>query len=481
MKKRLKLMLCLLLVAVMLITVACNNSNAGPSTTSTKETDGGDVTETEDVGLEDIDINGADFTIAWSNPYNHNEVAPLEEDALAGSIDEAVWNRNMLVEDLTGAHIVGYHVSDWQQMLIEIEKECLSQEGTFDAYCGSIYYQFVASVSNYLYDLKTLTKLNTENEWWDQGLNEMYSFQSKNQYYIGGDINYCDDYGQNVLFFNIKLLEDSSMELPYDLVRNGDWTVDAMYQYVQNFSKDNGDGVWDKNDTYGAVLSAGELSFMICGFGTTMIRCTGPGELSLNEERKVADYVGNVFQKFFAYGNPDVIIAERDMSEGVYELFQNGKALFQASSVTSILEYRYKMEDDFGILPYPKFNEDQEGYYCAFNTPWATAYSIPSVSPDAETVGLMLDYMGSVSHDTVYKTAIEVNAMNKLLRDENTAEMLDLIFKSKIYDLGMWPTAIYAATNTMVYQGFNSWASTIANVKDKVNAEYYEVPNYYTD
>ena len=438
--------------------------------------------------LPDVFYDGYEFRVGLSNPYGYDEVAPLfddEEPFAAGSMDEAVYRRNERVKNAIGVTVAAHHVDDWQNMLDAIQTVVLSGEDDFEAYCGSVYYQFQSSISNFLYDLKTISTMDLSRKWWDQELADMYSLKSNHLYYIGGDINYCDDYGQSVLFFNSTLMKEHQMETPYEDVRNGTWTLDRLLGYMKNFASDNGDSVWDENDTYGGVFTIGQLSIMLCGFGTTMIQCEGPGELRLNESKPVFDQVSKIMDGIYSVNNQDVVICERVPWGYTAGTFQNGQALFTASTIGAINSYRFEMAEgfDFGIVPYPKYSEEQAQYYCVFDTPWATAYSVMShlTAENAARAGIILEYMGSFSRDTVYQSAVETNAKTKSARDDDTAEMIDLVFKSKIYEIGLWPTKIYSATNTMAARGVNSWAALIAANRDAVKAEYADVASYYAD
>ncbi len=57
----------------------------------------------------------------------------------------------------------------------------------------------------------------------------------------------------HVLLFNKNMQKNLKMDDPYKLVQNGARILDKMKEMDLAARLDNGDGVWDKADTYGIV------------------------------------------------------------------------------------------------------------------------------------------------------------------------------------------------------------------------------------
>ena len=65
------------------------------------------------------------------------------------------------------------------------------------------------------------------------------------------------------------------------------------------------------------------------------------------------------------------------------------------------------------------------------------------------------------------------------MRDEESADMLNILFDNKFYELGQWGTSVYGNLCSMASTGNNNFASSM-KVISKVNAkEFGEVKNYY--
>jgi hypothetical protein len=122
------------------------------------------------------------------------------------------------------------------------------------------------------------------------------------------------------------------------------------------------------------------------------------------------------------------------------QAFEEGRCLFYSGGINSASELN--MEDIFGILPVPKYTEDQENYYSLINT-WVTnAYAIAAnVDRDtAEFAAAVLDVMGYYSW-AEYPDSVAYNYYEKMLKAqklprEDSEAMLDLIFSTRGCEMG---------------------------------------------
>ena len=81
--------------------------------------------------------------------------------------------------------------------------------------------------------------------------------------------------------------------------------------------------------------------------------------------------------------------------------------------------------------------------------------------------------------DTVYPATIEKNILTKTVRDEESSDMLRLLFDNKFYELGQWGTSVYGNLLDIATSGKNNFASSMKSIT-KINAkEFKEVKNYY--
>ncbi|MCR4906217.1 MAG: hypothetical protein K6A33_09060, partial [Clostridiales bacterium] len=93
------------------------------------------------------------------------------------------------------------------------------------------------------------------------------------------------------------------------------------------------------------------------------------------------------------------------------------------------------VEVDFGIIPYPMFDDTQAEYYSRVEA-GARIGMIPITNKHPEYAGALLEAMSSYGYNNLIPEYYEVALKRRTSRDSESAEMLDLIFETRRYDLG---------------------------------------------
>lgn len=481
MKKRFALFMLGAMLAT-LFTACADKDSPESGNTGTAET----ASQTEPGYIDSLSpevyYDGYNFNIGWGTPFDSNECAYTLDEAAGDLVNEAVYERNRLAEDRLGITITAARLGEWTQLLKIVQNLNLSGDASFDTYCASTWFMFQSSINGLLYDLYQISSLDTLHDWWDSETIGMYSLGSSTLYFISGMINYLDDYATSAMYFNKKLCEDNNLDYPYDAVRKGSWTYETFYGYVADFGSDiNGDGKFDEFDRYGYRENTAGLSRMFNAFGESILLIDSEGVITINDSERIFEITGRVLEQLFGINNTSTMIAERKIGydkSGL--LFPNGQVLLMGDGlVGNINDYRQSMTDDFGVVPFPKYDETQKKYYCMFNTAWGTNYAIPITNTDTERTGYILDVMGYYSTDTVYISVIEKNVLTKATRDNESAEMLEIIFDSKFFELGQWGSTVYGAVCGQVNTGKNNLASELEKVRTKTESEFAVVKEYY--
>ena len=92
------------------------------------------------------------------------------------------------------------------------------------------------------------------------------------------------------------------------------------------------------------------------------------------------------------------------------------------------------MESDFGVVPYPKWDDNQEQYYSrveAGTKTWGVLYI-----QDPTLTGTIIEALSRDSHEHLIHTYYDITLQLKLTRDDKSIEMLDLIRSTMTYDPG---------------------------------------------
>ncbi len=474
----------LLLTSILLTCTSCQAGVSSDETSRAPETTTAPLeTSWIDTLPSDASYGGEEFHIGWATAYKYNECAiPLEE--LSGDIvDDALYERNRLTNERLNIEITSSNIGNVTDSVTTIQNNVLAGEDSYDAYSVGVWFAFQCSINGLLTELGSVDTLDITNPWWDKETTEMHSLGSDSVYFINGDINYHDDFATSCLVFNKRIGEEYKVENLYDVVRAGKWTYDKLYEVTSQIYADlDGNDTWDANDLYGFSDNAGLMHRMVNAFGETIVKIDSKGLASLNKSEKMLDIFSKVLEQIAGTQTVSTAVLGRAIEDiSGQPLFTSGHVFLQSSLVGEISRtYRFNMTDNFGILPYPKYDEQQEDYMTSYNTVWATAYCIPTTNKALDKTGYILDTMGYYSHDTIYDAVIEKSVLVKTTRDEDSAEMLDILFNSRVFDLGQWGTKFYSSACNLVLNGSNTYASSAESYQNATAEEFAAIPEYYS-
>ena len=161
----------------------------------------------------------------------------------------------------------------------------------------------------------------------------------------------------------------------------------------------------------------------------------GIPQLTLNTSKTV-----DLFNSYFdLVDSDDVFVRTENPSSGFgaqYSgegIFTSGRALFNDSTLGSAKGMR-AMNDDFGIVPFPKFTEDDK--YATIVNGHASLILMPITVEDEQRTGNIMEALCAIGSKEVIPAFYEVSLKTKFARDAESEEMIDIIKDSVIYDLG---------------------------------------------
>jgi hypothetical protein len=164
--------------------------------------------------------------------------------------------------------------------------------------------------------------------------------------------------------------------------------------------------------------------------------------------------------------------------------FLEGRCLFFSANINST-DSLVEMENDFGIVPIPLFDEGQDDYHSLIN-PWvSTCFAIPTTvtGEELDFTGIILESLAAESRNYVYPAYYEVALKYQKTRDDDSIAMLDKIFTTRGCDIGI----IYAWGGLDVQlQKFESqergtFASTYESLKDTAESQLEATIEFYKE
>ncbi len=445
---------------------ACGGDPVGPtgSDTTPASAESGSEETLPPSPVEAKDYEGRDFRV-----ITHSLSAEfLAEEENGEILHDTIFERNLYLQEKYGVNIA---VTLTANQLEELSQSVLAQEDAFDLALPSLETAFAWSSYGYLTELSDVPHLNLDSPWWNPNILTDTSVNGK-KYLLLGNHNLMAYESVGVLFFNKNLLEKHSIEAPYQSVHDGTWTFDRMMELCRDVSSDlDGNSVFDENDAYGlGINSYGALTFSYGG-GASF---TEKGEDDLPYYKLDNTFV-DFFQKLVStINNSSAVMYGEDygVNRAAYlqAAFEEGRMFFynEMFNRTSMLR---EMEMDFGLLPMPKADESQEGYRHFIHQTNSSVTCIPATVTDTDFVGRLLEDTAYYSHYHVYPAYIDTAIKTKYLRDEESAEMADIILNSIVFDFALTSSSpVIGELRNMLTDNNTNIASTFAAIKDYCDA-----------
>ncbi len=453
--------LSLLLTALLTLPVlaGCADNIDPPDETTANDTtasttpvsDVGGETEAETDALENaldvvkgtVDWKEADFGILYVNSIaGYTEEVEAEnkptEGASSDVINDAVYARNTLFEEWCNLNFV-LIPADNGAIGTKLSAEVQSGAGDFFLVTQTTSATAAAATSNQLYDYLSLD-IDYEQDWWDKGTLD-FALHGK-VFFMNGPFNIVDDDVTFVMMFNKQLREDNGVPNVYNTVKANEWTLDYFNQLISSLSSENGDGTWNEADTYGFSTPGSIGNTFFYGAGLQFVRNSremDSPELMLDESRMDRALDVLTIARSIVHDNHSSYVAAAG-DEGLSKnIFVEGRSLFYCEAVSYLRALNANMETEYGVIPIPKYTTDQEHY-----TTWS--HSIGSTLSMPTTVGKLDQEMFAATLETYVllsqkhvRPAYYDNLLTvRNLRDAESAEMVDLIFAHRVYDMAMY-------------------------------------------
>lgn len=427
----------LLIILLTGIFAACAQEASAPENTQIITSVSTDVENEEEKlsdELPDMNLDGWVLSIV-SHHDSISDESTIYTEALNGEIiNDEIYNRNSSMEERFNFITKLTPGNGWATDYNLIKNSVLSGSGDYNM-CFLLPYASGGNIilNGYLHNMLSVDYLNFEKPWWHNNVNDMFTFYNYLPF-VSSDYLLSSYQYANILIFNKIMAENYSTENIYDSVRNGTWTTDKFNRIISVYSNDiNGDTVYDVNDMYGFATNYGYHAI-------TWGYAVGEMGVNLSDSGITLGYQSERFYK---------------TAEWLYEIFHNSnltyeigwdkecdiswdenRVFIQAMWLADLEKYRDR-NSEYGIIPYPKYNEEQELYHTYVDAR-AGAVAIP-VGTDSESisnVGLILEALSCDSYNNLIPGYLGTVTHSKYTRDEESIAMLDYISAGRVWDIG---------------------------------------------
>jgi len=473
MKRTLALLLALLMLIPMIASCSDNTSE------SKEETSAADITEAEisetTTGelrpeLPKKDFGGEEFLFLTSGPKDKNGIYWETYDVYTESengdiINDAVYARNIYVNETYNVKI--NQSKSTGMTLDETQRVVLAGEDVYDAVFTNLNACATLAQTSQTYDMYDIPYIDLENPWWDHNLVKNLSVGGKMNY-ATGDITVIDNDAIWVLMFNKNMIEDYGLDDLYGLVSNNEWMLDTFIEMAMSVTEDlNGDGkIYWEDDMYAFAtgVSSGLTVMYSSGLSFTKKNSDDLPEYGFDIDRGtlIAEKMGKLMGSDGAIHNSDI------KSDEVRQIFEEGRALF-FGEVLQCMKRMRASDTDFGLVPWPKFDEAQENYGGVSIVSASKAVTVPVTQGNTEMVGIILEAMAAESMYTMTPAYYESALNEKYMRDSESVKMLDIILSNLSVDLayvygwGGFEPLVYNSVN-------NNDGQLVSKIEANINA-----------
>ena len=448
-----KKILAILLLACTVFALCACPDNGGPGGPGVE----GEYDPAIDAIPNDINFGGDDFSVSVRNDYVYEIYA---DSTSQEGIDPEIFKRNDFTERRFNVKIKPLQslcqgksdqLTHYEDVTLALQKGSFKfdlismwafQSGKLVKGMNYMDWRLQNDDGSYVIPYAAESLVNKA-KWWPEKMNNAGTVMG-HQYVAISDMcitsmemAYATVYNYNAVM-NAKIPEGLGYRDMYDIVNKGDWTLDMLYNITKDLYIDNPTngqhGVKDDADTYGFMYQgATGIDAFIHSLGFLCIVNDGENMPTLwNMNTTLTNAAEDVVKLCNSAG-----AVKKGDTDTDYKFFTEGHAYFVTMKLEALRTATlHSMEDDYGILPYPKLTKDQAEYLTGSDDHY-NVLSVPlMISPDRyQIVGVMTEALAARTNQEVnsafYDTLLKTNSTRNL-QDE---AMIDKIMAGRVYDL----------------------------------------------
>ena len=402
----------LILLSMLVSVIACSK------TEEQKETVEAVATNEEGLSLPfDRENYGKDVTVLYYGGSIYKNFYFDDVTEAGDVIKSALVERRAMIQDYLGVNVIGKMESSAENSIVDaISRDTLAG---IDQYQIALTHGYIGLgnllTQDYVIDLYELEDISLNEEYWNVDAMEALEVSGK-AYFGTSDFMIAD---VQTVFFNKDMYaqQESLRDVdPYELVRKGEWTLE---KFMQLCSVVEGDPEGKKEGEYGLGVRA-DWEFIPLVDACEIQWLTGSGYKTLNmgpsNERyqtlyeKVEDMADAQWSYMYNWGDNENKVTIGD-----------GRFLFTMEPIKYAHTY-LASGVKFGMLPYPKFDTDQQEYH---TLDASGMFCVPTTVQDREVVGKTLECLSFYSADTINLAYYERLLGTRVSEAPDDAEMLE--------------------------------------------------------
>ena len=427
-KIMLKKIMCYSMIAVIICCcIAGCNSTGGSSSSdfsSTVENNKPDPLAVDTEERKQVDLQGKEFTIVT---FDHTLFSWTEGESDYG---DAVLQRIADVEAELNCSL-NFKIMDTGTMATELAAAQLSGDKFADVITPILHSTASFISGGMLMDMNEIPNLDLTKSYWNKDDGTAFGKIGDKQYFAVCPMVQAEEYAWSIAF-NKRILAECNLESPYDLMNRNEWTLSKMREMAKAATKEtNGIEGMTAEDQWG-IAAVDKVGI----FGLAIMSAKNAHFITKNSSGDLLYALNTAPVKDAISYTRDWLNNDNTIFSGTYEetkdVWALGHALFYSYMFKDVKEYSKTMEDDYGLVPFPRADESDD-YAMALE--WNRAVlAVPSglSDEDINDVGLLLD---SLAYHSQKEYAAKWNEYKERYTcDDQSIEIIDTLFDYTTYD-----------------------------------------------
>lgn len=336
------------------------------------------------------------------------------------------------------------------------------------------------------YNMMDAPYIDFTNPWWDYEYMKEMTVGEDKLYLLVGDFSLDRTRTLNCVFYNKRIFSDFYKEEDglYKEVIDGKWTIDRMAEISKMTYDDlNRNDTVDPDDMLGCIANTdNSLDNLFYGMGA---KVTSRDENGIPYFTMTTEHIADVCNKLYSF------FCE---TEGVHKFSDRNEIIptFTESRSTFMLGFLYdtdtelmrSMNDNYGILPSPKYDESQNEYITGRHNVMRDMV-LPINCKKVNAVCAMLEEMGYRSYVDLIPKYYEQALKQKYARDELSGQMIDIIRNNCSTDFayiyGDYCNTVGLLHRTMISESLSSISSLYAERESKAKEMMQTLINQFME
>lgn len=479
MKKNIYTPFLLMLLAASAALAACGDSGAKTPTADTSPVkDPAETVVTEDPDLlkdtvPELDFGGAPFRTIQQNPGRYGFYVGEETGDL---VADALYKRIQNVEERLNIDVLETECILWNEVSDRLHQSVMAGGDDYDLVLNQIFRSGSDAIGGYLYDWNQIPYVTLSQPWYTKSIQD--ASIGERLYMIESDLSTGYLNQTWFILFNKTIANNMDMEDLYTVVDEGRWTADYLYRIGVDLYQDvNGNSKADEGDVFGFATSKVDdcmIAALYYAMEGRMVELNDDATEAVHviQNEKNVERLGKVADLLFEM--PNVYNGLEIGSTERLPRFVSGEFVFVTSQVQVLISDELRnCEDEYGVLPLPKFDEAQTEYYTLVDG-GADILTVPATAQNPEMIGAAIEIMSAYSYNHVVPTYIDIGLEQKGTRDEESVQMLRQILDSRVIDFGY------------LYDTASGWCMKLdeimskkESIASKIEKNYKRVNKYY--